>query len=187
MHIYTHLILLAPRLPSPKFCRPAHADISRGQADYISETMPRACCRRPVVPPPLPAQPCEVAAAAPTVVRRGRRSARCRLLSRTISESARGQPRQADGAIAHVGRLKIGTCSAACIRAASRCNLRRERVRSTARVECVIPLPPATAARDCELIVSQIVSPRIVYLPCRPCVPRVCMLVFASSSNELLP
>ena len=106
--------------------------------------MPRACCRRPVVPPPLPAQPCKVAAAAPIVVRRGRRSTRCRLLSRTTSESARGQPREADGAIAHVGRLKISTCSAACVRAASRCNLRRERVRSTARVECVSPLPPAT-------------------------------------------
>ena len=113
--------------------------------------MPRACCRRPVVPPPLPAQPCKVAAAAPIVVRRGRRSARFRLLSRTTSESARGQPREADGAIAHVGRLKISTCSAACVRAASRCNLRRERVRSTARVEYVSPLPPATAAPDCEL------------------------------------
>ena len=113
--------------------------------------MPRACCRRPVVPPLLPAQPCKVAAAAPIVVRRDRRSARCWLLSRTTSESARGQPREADGSIAHVGRLKIGTCSAACVRAASRCNLRRERVRSTARVECVSPLPPATAAPDCEL------------------------------------
>ena len=99
------IFLPAPRLPSPKFGRLAHADSSRGRAGYLNEAITRACCRRPVLPPPLLASPCNVAAAAPIVLRRGRPSARYRLLSRTMSESA-ARPREADGAIAHVGRWR---------------------------------------------------------------------------------
>ena len=74
-------------------------------SNSISEAMPRACCRRLVLPPPLPAHLCNAAAAAPIVIRRGR-NARCRLLSRTTSESAWAKPSEADGAIAHVDRFK---------------------------------------------------------------------------------
>ena len=104
IHLPDYPTRAAPPFPEIRPTRPRRP--SRGRADYISEAMPRACCRRPVLPPPLPAQPRNVAAAAPFVVRRGRRSARCRLLSRTTSESARAQPREADGAIEHVRRLE---------------------------------------------------------------------------------